>query len=98
MKYKDLKSHFTALEAPLLLARSLRGLMFGRDIIESTKAFLFFHWNQEAMLLEACKEVVLEENRTKGQLVFKTITLGKMDHLELRGHFRCSDSRKVSSH
>lgn len=56
---------FDTFDAPLLYAKSVKGLVFRKNYLRKNKDYKPFHWNQKPILLEHCTDTLIEEPKAK---------------------------------
>ena len=69
---------FKVFDAPILFARSVKGLHFKGNTIETIDIFKPFHYNSYIISLEACKQVKILGNDFVGEPVSREMELIKM--------------------
>lgn len=55
------KNTFNTFDAPLLYAKSVKGLVFRKNKVHKNTDYRPFHWNTQPVLLEHCSETEIEE-------------------------------------
>jgi len=77
-------NHFDLYDYPLLFARSVDGLAFvGNTLVHSTR-FEPWHPRKTTITLDACKNVLIENNQVDPEIPGRTITIEKMKKSDLR--------------
>lgn len=75
---------FKVFDAPILFARSVKGLHFKNNTIEQVDTFKPWHYNPHMFKLEACKDVHIANTKLIGEPIAKDIKLIKTDRKEIK--------------
>lgn len=65
------ENEFRTFDHPLVYAKSIDGLTFRKNRVETNHDFPAFHWNQSSFLLERAVNVKIEENESDVPLSFQ---------------------------
>jgi hypothetical protein len=77
-------NEFQLFDYPILYAKSVDGLTFSRNRLVRSRAFEPFHARKAGLTFEACRGVVVEDNRLEGDILGKNIVLAGTPESELK--------------
>lgn len=69
---------FKVFDAPIVRARSVRGLYFIDNEIVKTEAYHPYTWQKSAFLLDGCREVLIRKNKVDEKFVTREILIEHM--------------------
>ncbi|MDR3095175.1 MAG: right-handed parallel beta-helix repeat-containing protein [Bacteroidales bacterium] len=75
---------FKVFDAPLVRARSVRGLQFVRNEVIKTNTYPTYTWQKSAFLLDGCREVVIRENKIDSQYTTRPILIENMKKSDVK--------------
>lgn len=75
---------FALFDYPILYARSVDGLSFSNNTLIRNTTYTPFHYRKEGITIEACKNVLIENNKIEGDVLGKTILLDKTEKSEVK--------------
>ncbi|MFO7617221.1 MAG: right-handed parallel beta-helix repeat-containing protein [Bacteroidales bacterium] len=78
------ENRFDLYDYPVLFARSVDGLTFTGNTLNRSNRFEPWHPRKVSVTLEACKNVLIENNRIDPELLGRTVKLDRMKKGELR--------------
>jgi hypothetical protein len=85
--HKNIHIHdnvFKVFDAPLVRARSVRGLHFSNNEVIKTDTYTPFSWQKSAFLLDGCREVVIKDNKMDDQYTTRTILIEHMKKSDVK--------------
>jgi hypothetical protein len=77
-------NHVDLYDYPLLFARSVDGLAFVGNTLAHSTRFEPWHPRKTTITLDACKNVLIENNQVDPEIPGRTITIEKMKKSDLR--------------
>lgn len=69
---------FHLFDYPILFARSVNGLTFSSNTLIRDTTYQPYHYRKEGITLEACKSVVISNNKIEGDVLGRIVTIEKM--------------------
>lgn len=75
---------FHLFDYPIVFARSVDGLTFSDNTLIRDTTFLPYHYRKEGITLEACKRVIISDNKVKGDVLGRIIKVDKMKPSEVK--------------
>jgi len=75
---------FKVFDAPLVRARSVRGLRFVDNEIIKTDTYKPYTWQKSAFLLDGCREVLIRGNRFDERYTTRDVMIERMKKSDIR--------------
>jgi hypothetical protein len=69
---------FHLFDYPILFARSVDGLTFSSNTLIRDTTYQPYHYRKEGITLEACKSVVISNNKIEGDVLGRTVKIENM--------------------
>jgi hypothetical protein len=78
------KNVFKVFDAPLLRARSVRGLQFVENEVVKTNTYPPYTWQQSAFLLDGCRQVLIKDNAVDERYTTRSILIEHMKKSDVK--------------
>jgi hypothetical protein len=75
---------FKVFDAPLVRARSVRGLQFVGNEVIKTNTYPAYTWQKSAFLLDGCREVIIKENKIDNQYNTRSVLIEHMKKSDVK--------------
>ena len=75
---------FHLFDYPILFARSVDGLTFSNNTLIRNKTYQPYHYRKDGITLEACKHVVISNNKIEGDVLGKNIQIKMMKKSDVK--------------
>ncbi len=92
---------FRVFDAPLVRARSVRGLTFTGNKIEKTTTYKPYTWQKSAFMLDGCRDVVVRDNILDNKYTTRDILIEHMKKNDIKTdvfNIDLLDNRKINTH
>ena len=75
---------FHLFDYPILFARSVDGLTFSDNTLIRDTTYQPYHYRKEGITLEACKSVVISNNKIEGDVLGRTVKFDRMKSSDIK--------------
>jgi hypothetical protein len=92
---------FSVFDAPIVRARSVRGLVFTGNQIEKTTTYQPYTWQKSAFMLDGCRGVIVKDNKIDNRYTTREILIEHMKKNDVKTdvfNIDLLDNRKMNTH
>lgn len=75
---------FHLFDYPILFARSVDGLTFSNNTLIRDTTYQSYHYRKEGITLEACKSVIISNNKIEGDVLGRTVKFENMKSSDIK--------------